>query len=816
MKMKSFVVKTLSCVLAFSLFALALTGCGKKADEKKTLEDAKKIDKEHIFKSEKIEGFVEEDENICFVDYVNGKVKIIVEKDESDVFRVITANLDGSDVQSVTGTIDKKFFIASGAFDNDGNTYVECIYDDRQADYASESEEAGEDASAEASSGENPDEGKSFSSDEGATTALASTDISSSDTSSTAEASSEAPSDSKEEALKEGQSYIIKYDANGKEVSKADITESITGEDVFGRGIVWSEKSGLLVLTKNGIETYVENTGLGKFIDAKAFGESFSYVGNFAKVSDNSLIISYFDDKKGTDVYCLVDIDSKKVGEPLGGLSENESYVFFGGIEKGLYASDSYGIYKYDSEADKFDKLLDFTDSYIGAGGWAYVYNAIAISDTEIIANIPEDYDQYSNLIRLTKVNPEDVVDKTVITLACLGTGSDISGKIMSFNRANDKYAIKIVDYYELYQDDYEEATKQFNLDITSGKASDIIDVGGLDGSLNKYVNKGIFLDLTDAFKKGGPLGDIEILPNIAEFMKIDGKYYTFIPSFEVCTVSTRAKYADGKTSLTYKDCDELIKSKNIGYDTAFGIYNDRENMSYYLLVANKEKFVDWNAKKCDFNNPEFIELLNFTKNFPEEMKDYGEEGDNPDRYYASDKALFCTTWIYDIEAYIGMKQGIFNDDIELVGFPNAGGDNGALICTTSFAVNSNTEHKDVIYDFIKTLFGTSVNNYFGGFSSVKPEFEAQLQEGTMEKEGDDAYIFDAEFKRVKKKPLSQEEVQKIHDYILSIDKEYIYDNKIMEIVIEEASAFYSGQKTAEEVAEIIQNRVNVYINENS
>ena len=39
---------------------------------------------------------------------------------------------------------------------------------------------------------------------------------------------------------------------------------------------------------------------------------------------------------------------------------------------------------------------------------------------------------------------------------------------------------------------------------------------------------------------------------------------------------------------------------------------------------------------------------------------------------------------------------------------------------------------------------------------------------------------------------------------------------EITNIIAEEASAFYCGQKTAEEMADIIQNRVTVYINENS
>jgi len=37
----------------------------------------------------------------------------------------------------------------------------------------------------------------------------------------------------------------------------------------------------------------------------------------------------------------------------------------------------------------------------------------------------------------------------------------------------------------------------------------------------------------------------------------------------------------------------------------------------------------------------------------------------------------------------------------------------------------------------------------------------------------------------------------------------------MMEIITEETSAYFEGQKTAEETADIIQNRIQVYVNEN-
>ncbi len=46
------------------------------------------------------------------------------------------------------------------------------------------------------------------------------------------------------------------------------------------------------------------------------------------------------------------------------------------------------------------------------------------------------------------------------------------------------------------------------------------------------------------------------------------------------------------------------------------------------------------------------------------------------------------------------------------------------------------------------------------------------------------------------------------------MEKVEIADDKVTEIIEEEAGAYYEGQKTAEEVADIIQSRVSIYLSE--
>ena len=65
-------------------------------------------------------------------------------------------------------------------------------------------------------------------------------------------------------------------------------------------------------------------------------------------------------------------------------------------------------------------------------------------------------------------------------------------------------------------------------------------------------------------------------------------------------------------------------------------------------------------------------------------------------------------------------------------------------------------------------------------------------------------------------KAISAAEAKQFEDLVKSITTLYEEDEAICSIISEEAEAFYAGQKSVEEVANIIQSRVSLYISENS
>ena len=63
-------------------------------------------------------------------------------------------------------------------------------------------------------------------------------------------------------------------------------------------------------------------------------------------------------------------------------------------------------------------------------------------------------------------------------------------------------------------------------------------------------------------------------------------------------------------------------------------------------------------------------------------------------------------------------------------------------------------------------------------------------------------------------RPLTQAEVDQVVELINSTTTLYQYDEALMDIVLEEAEAFFAGTRSAKDAAAILQNRAQTYISE--
>ena len=63
---------------------------------------------------------------------------------------------------------------------------------------------------------------------------------------------------------------------------------------------------------------------------------------------------------------------------------------------------------------------------------------------------------------------------------------------------------------------------------------------------------------------------------------------------------------------------------------------------------------------------------------------------------------------------------------------------------------------------------------------------------------------------------MSEEQEAQLRELVGSVERCYRYDQNIMNLVTEESADFFAGNKTAEQAASLIQDRVSIYVAEQS
>ena len=158
------------------------------------------------------------------------------------------------------------------------------------------------------------------------------------------------------------------------------------------------------------------------------------------------------------------------------------------------------------------------------------------------------------------------------------------------------------------------------------------------------------------------------------------------------------------------------------------------------------------------------------------------------------------------------------------VGYPNNFGVNNSIINPTLRAgISTQSKNKDAAWEFLKIYYSDKYQEDLYNFPITKKYFDKQAKAATerpfYEEDGEKVYYDEYCYvgsEDIKLRPMTQEEVTDVENFIKSLSFVYSYNQNVDNIIFEEASAFYSGQKSAKEVADIIQSRVSIYVNENS
>jgi multiple sugar transport system substrate-binding protein len=220
------------------------------------------------------------------------------------------------------------------------------------------------------------------------------------------------------------------------------------------------------------------------------------------------------------------------------------------------------------------------------------------------------------------------------------------------------------------------------------------------------------------------------------------------------------------------------------------------------MVVDNYAEFVDRTAKKAKFDSPEFVKLMQHIKKMYDDKVMTAELAE-------MNNQLFSDVSLMSPKDFIDGLYSYFENPV-LLQKPHMGQSEGTRIFPLSqFAIRANSPVKDEAWKFISFLLSDEVQSLqeregFSLLASVNDkklnEMQEQVKSGTY-KFGKKAKVSDEAFTQFK---------QFVHGSFQYVD----VDVKVLSIIYEESETFFSGQKSADEAAKLIQNRVTTYLNE--
>jgi len=551
----------------------------------------------------------------------------------------------------------------------------------------------------------------------------------------------------------------------------------------------------------------------------------FENYNNLLVKEDGTFLVMYSDENDWTKQFMVTfDPASGAVGEPCA-LPPSLAWGGYNSMNAGttsdMLYSNEQGLYSYNAGDEDSKMKMSFINSDLNITNLS---NVVELSGQSFFAVFYEDYENEMKAGIFTYVDPKDIPDKAVLVLAGSYVGGDMKKRIVEFNRASDQYRIVVRDYssYNTYED-YQAGYTQLNNDIISGNIPDILITEGLP--IDNYASKGLLADVGKLIEEDEELSQVEFVQNVLDAYSVDGKLYYVIPNFGVRTMVAKESLVGDRTSWTMQDAQKLMETMPEG--TALMGEMTRDGFFNTMMGFCGRDFVDITTGKCDFDSQNFMDMMEFAKSLPAELGDdyYGDDyWMNYQTQYRDNRTILCSMVISNFSSLNYTINGRIGEEISYIGFPTESGQGSYINANESYAIAARSKNLEGAWEFVRyyltdayqeTLdWGMPIQmKYFKQNSLKALEKPYYLDENGNKVEHDDTFYLNDE--EIVLPLLTEEQLDKAVNFVLSINKCSYYNEELMKIINEEMEAFYSGQKPAADVAKIIQSRAQMYVETN-
>ena len=612
------------------------------------------------------------------------------------------------------------------------------------------------------------------------------------------------------------ESSLYKYDGS-QFAEVGDFSAVLMSEDSYLANIYPQDDGSIIAVYANGIKTFDSSLKQSSelYVDIYIDGSCLDKDGNVilktmkegADENSASTIQFIVYDKAQNQLGTKYDLD-------MNTYSAGQISAGFGDYD--LIIRTSGSLYGYKFSDGKKEKIVDYYASNITSDETSNNY----LKDKDTLYFEYEIDGEPQKLFRYKKVDPKDVADRKVLTLALTSDGYSIKSLVRKFNDSQTKYQVQILDYSEEPSPD-----SKMGADIAAGKVPDIyvFDSGIAGQPIQKYVSKGIVEDLTPFIDKDPDMSMDDFIPAIINSMKIDGKLYYITPRVSFETLVGDESEIGAQSGWTAGDMKEYAASQKDG--VLLMEVPSKESFLTNIMIGTGNQFVDWEKGECRFDSEEFKNILEISNKYAGDEDVYMSDETTAQKVKAK-KLLLVNAMVCAEDMSVLDK--MFGGKASFKGFPTTEGNGAVFSPSMGLAMSAKCEDKDGAWEFIKTLVSKENVGDSYQYTSLIPiredvydmkiksltttsEYTDEFGEVIVPREGEDSPYG----VQTKVKPLTDEEVARYRDLIDNTSMVNFYNEEVSQIINEEAAAYFNGDKSLDDVCKVIQDRATTYINEN-
>lgn len=629
--------------------------------------------------------------------------------------------------------------------------------------------------------------------------------------------------------------HLLKFDSEGKQLLSKDISEALAlegAENTYVQNAVM-DNEGRIYMSVSGSGMNRSNTFI-VVVDQEAnllaqIDTGTDWLSAMGATEDGTVLVTRHGD---TGMECLeVDLANKALGKAHSGMpssyNSNSLDTAPGG---GVLVNDGTKLWKYDLETETSEEILTWTDCDING---SYVQMIRPMEDGRIAVFSENWSNNTKEIAYLTKTEAANVTEKQIITLATLFSSQDLQEAVVNFNKHNDTYKVRIDTYFdestEWTENKYQDAMAAMNNAITSSNCPDIIDLSS--GNVKSYVSKGLLADLS-SYLDSSSVKREELMESVLDAYTYEDTLVCIPTGFAISTIMARTSQVGDRTSWTIKDIMEFAAQHP---EARLFEYSSKSSMLSTCIQYSSDAFIDYETGKCSFDSQEFLDILEFANSFETETE-WDRDGMSLPKQIAEGKILLSDVHIYDMTE-MQVRSLMYNEPVTFIGYPTVDGSGGnRLDGRNCYAITTKSKNPDGAWAFIESMLQYSevsewgLSNYFPIRKDMLEEtFAIAMKEnGSFDEDGNIMLDENGEPMvwpkvtygygdwEVEVYAATPEQVQAVRDLIDSSVASTNNDTTILNIITEEAEGYFEGQKSAQDVAKVIQSRVQTYVSENS